>query len=227
VEGSSQPNFSDTARRTSDFGPGTSAPPLSSTGNRPRRPRRPGERTLIMTRRTKKGSKRDWVFVVLLVAALGLTASMFLSQQAPAEEIVDAAAYEEDPQYQDEAQDPFAPTTLRPWAEKDKATPPRQSDTNALTAREPTVAANGVHGVQATELRSLPAGAEVVAGNAVVGSTPVRVARGSADMVYVLRLPGHESKVVRVGPNSPATIMVELGSLTPAAQPAAAPSGTP
>jgi hypothetical protein len=226
--GGNQPRFGDTLRRThpNELDPATSSPSLSATGNRPRRPRRPGERTLIMTRRPKKGSKRDWVFVVLLVAALGLTASMFLSQQTPAEEVVDAAAYE-DPQYQEEAQDPFAPTTLRPWADKDKekaAPAQRQSDTNALTAREPTAAANSV---QATELRSLPAGAEVVAGNAVVGSTPVRVARGSADMVYVLRLAGHESKVVRVGPNSPPSIMVELARLVPAAPNPAAPSGSP
>jgi hypothetical protein len=63
----------------------------------------------------------------------------------------------------------------------------------------------------------MPAGAEVIAGNAVVGSTPVRVARGSTDMNYVLRLPGHESKTVRVGPHSPASILVELGPLAPAA----------
>ena len=98
-----------------------------------------------MSRKVKTGSKRDWVFVVLLVAALGLTASMFLSQQSPAEEVVDTSAYEEDPQ---EAQDPFAPTTLRPWnananSDKDKAAPDqRQSDTSALTAREPSAAAN-------------------------------------------------------------------------------------
>jgi hypothetical protein len=199
--------------------PSSTAPSLSSTGNaqRARRPPRPGERTLIMSRRPKKGSKRDWVFVVLLVAALGLTASMFLSQQAPAEEVVDASAYD-DPQYQEESQDPFAQTTLRPWNRKsqdqDKEKPNSQSDTSALTAHAPGVAAAGV---QATELRSMPAGAEVIAGNAVVGSTPVRVARGSTDMNYVLRLPGHESKTVRVGPHSPASILVELGPLAPAA----------
>jgi len=199
------------------------SPSLSSTGagntQRPRRPRRPGERTLIMQRKVKTGSKRDWVFVVLLVAALGLTASMFLSQQSPAEEVVDAAAYEDQEQEQ-EAQDPFAPTTLRPWNAGDKDTPPdqRQSDTSALTAREPAAA----NSVQATELRTEPSGAEVLVGNAVVGSTPVRVARGTTDIVYVLRLPGHESKVVRVGPSSPPAILVQLGPLPPAA-----PSGTP
>ena len=218
----------------------TTSPSMSTTGagntQRPRRPRRPGERTLIMSRKVKTGSKRDWVFVVLLVAALGLTASMFLSQQAPSDEVVDAAAYE-DPQYQEEADDPFAPTTLRPWHARDNArdnangaADQRQSDTNALTAREANAAANSV---QATELKSLPAGAEVLVGNAVVGSTPVRVARGSTDIVYVLRLAGHESKVVRVGPNSPPSILVQLGPLAPATPPPtlgeapAAPSGTP
>lgn len=236
--------FDETLRRGGDYEPpaparpssiprsmATTSPSMSTStagaGNtqRPRRPRRPGERTLIMQRKVKTGSKRDWVFVVLLVAGLGLTASMFLSQQAPAEEVVDAAAYEEDPQYQDEAQDPFAPTTLKPWHAVDNAREQHQSDTNALTARDPSAAANSV---QATELKSQPAGAEVLVGNAVVGSTPVRVARGSTDMVYVLRLAGHESKVVRVGPNSPPSILVQLGPLVPPATAVpAAQSGTP
>ncbi|HET8940280.1 MAG TPA: hypothetical protein VFN67_42860 [Polyangiales bacterium] len=216
-----------TQRRGSDIDPGSlpprgSAPSMSTTGNRPRRPRRPGERTLIMTARKKSGSKRDWVFVVLLVAALGLTASMFLSQQSPAEEVVDAAAYEDDPQAQPDEQDPFAQTTLRPW--KGQAADQKQSDTNALTAHEPSPAANTI---QATELRTQPSGAEVLAGDAVVGSTPVRVARGSTDMVYVLRLAGHESKVVRVGPHSPASILVELGRLVPPDLPADAPAAAP
>ena len=229
--------FEHTQRRGSDIDPGSlpprnSVPSMSTTGNRPRRPRRPGERTLIMTARNKKGgSKRDWVFVVLLVAALGLTASMFLSQQTPAEEVVDASAYEDDSQAQPDEQDPFAQTTLRPWKGQGQAqaAAQKQSDTNALTAREPAPSANTV---QATELRTQPSGAEVLAGDAVVGSTPVRVARGSTDMVYVLRLAGHESKVVRVGPHSPASILVELGRLAPppeapAVDPAAAaaPSG--
>jgi|GEM_PF-5515178 len=231
--------FDETLRRGGDYEPpassrsssiprsmATTSPSMSTTGagntQRPRRPRRPGERTLIMQRKVKTGSKRDWVFVVLLVAALGLTASMFLSQQAPAEEVVDAAAYD-DPQ--EEGQDPFAPTTLKPWHDRDKAPDQRQSDTSALTAREASAAANSV---QATELKSQPAGAEVLVGNAVVGSTPVRVARGSTDLVYVLRLAGHESKVVRVGPNSPPSILVQLGPLMPASgNVPAAPSGTP
>lgn len=216
----------DTLRRGSDIDAGSlpprgAAPSLSTTGagNRPRRPRRPGERTLIMTPRKKHGGKRDWVFVVLLVAALGLTASMFLSQQAPSEEVVDASAYEDEPEAQPEEQDPYvAQTTLRPW--KQQAAEQQQSDTNAATARE-VAAANGV---QATELRSQPAGAEVVAGDAVVGSTPVRVARGTADIVYVLRLAGHESKVVRVGPHSPPSILVELARLPAPAPTNAAPA---
>lgn len=228
--------FDETLRRGGEFEapvrPSAGPPSVSRMGTtgsgntqRLRRPPRPGERTLIMSRKVKHGSKRDWVFVVLLVAALGLTASMFLSQQAPAEEVVDASAYDDDPQYQDEAQDPFAPTTLRPWnaGDKDKTVPgQRQSDTSALTAREPSSA----NSIQATELRTQPSGAEVLAGNAVVGSTPVRVARGSTDMVYLLRLPGHESKIVRVGPHSQPTILVELAPLTPSAPPSAAPSGS-
>jgi hypothetical protein len=233
----------DTLRRGSDVEPSLrtsqtagAAPSLSSTGDhsqRPRRPRRPGERTLIMKPRAKKSGKRDWVFVVLLVAALGLTASMFLSQQTPAEEVVDASAYD-DPDSQGEEQDPFAPTTLRPWKDKDapQAAPAAhmakaqaehsQSDTNALTARDANAAA--ANSVQATELRSQPSGAEVIAGNAVVGSTPVRVARGTSDMVYELKLRGHTSKTVRVGPQSPATIAVELEPLAAQPQPTAAPA---
>jgi len=180
---------------------------------RPRRPRRPGERTLIMTRRdVKRSSKRDWLFVVMLVAALGLTASMFLSRQAPSEadEVVDASEYEEP---QDEQQpDPFT-TTLQPY----KAKPAARADKPAQT--ESSISASTI---QATELRSLPSGAEVVAGEAVVGSTPVRVARGSAEMTYTLRMPGHQPKVVRVGPQSPPSIMVEL---TRVVSGSAAPSG--
>lgn len=211
----------------------STAPSFGATGSgntaRPRRPRRPGERTLVLSRKVKHGSKRDWLFVVMLVAALGLTASMFLSQQAPSEEVVDATAYDEP--LDEVGQEQLAPTILRPWNQNQREpaqTPPeqRQSDINALSAREPSAATSGV---QATELRSQPSGAEVLSGAAVVGSTPVRVARGSTDMVYVLRLAGHESKVVRVGPNSPNAILVELPPLAPqpaAAQPAA-PSGTP
>ena len=164
-----QPVLDETVRRGSDIS-SDSVPNMNT--QRPRRPRRPGERTLIMTRRDpKRSSKRDWLFVVMLVAALGLTASMFLSRQTPAEseEVVDASEYE-DPQ--DEQQpDPFA-TTLQPY----KAKPAARADRPAQPAQtESSISASTI---QATELRSLPSGAEVVAGDAVVGSTPVRVAAG-------------------------------------------------
>jgi hypothetical protein len=215
-----QAPLENTMKRGSDVDPDVRQVSVPPGVNRPRRPRRPGERTLIMKPHSRRSSKkRDWVFVVLLVAALGLTASMFLSQQAPSEEIVDAAAYD-DPEAQEDSQEAFEHTTLRPWKDENAAAAAAQTDTKAITAREPAVAESGA--VQATELRSMPAGAEVIAGNAVVGSTPVRVARGSADLEYVLRLPGHESKVVRVGPHSPPSILVELGPVRPAA-----PSGTP
>jgi hypothetical protein len=218
-----------TQRRGSDIDPSSlpprgSVPSMSTTGNRPRRPRRPGERTLIMSARKKPGSKRDWLFVVLLVAALGLTASMFLSQQAPAEEVVDASAYEDDPQALPDEQDPVGQTTLRPWKAHAADQNQSESDTRALTANP---AANSVNTIQATELRTQPSGAEVLAGDAVVGSTPVRVARGSTYIVYVLRLAGHESKVVRVGPHSPASILVELERLAPPQPPAEAPAAEP
>jgi hypothetical protein len=203
-----QPVLGETVRRGSDI---DSNPNLNTP--RPRRARRPGERTLIMTRRDKKrSSKRDWMFVVMLVAALGLTASMFLSRQAPADEVVDTSAYDDTQAQSDDEQQPdtFA-TRLAPYKAKpapaDKPTSGAPAQTGQSAQTESSISASSI---QATELRSLPSGAEVVAGDAVVGSTPVRVARGSMEMTYTLRMPGHTPKVVRVGPQSPPSIMVEL-----------------
>jgi hypothetical protein len=197
----------ETVRRGSDI-EADANPNMPAQAPRPRRARRPGERTLIMTRRPKKsGSKRDWVFVVMLVAALGLTASMFLSRQAPAEEVVDTTAYD-DPQYEDEQQPESFGTTLQPYKAKPAPHDPAADKPNPAPAQtESSISASTI---QATELRSLPSGAEVIAGDAVVGSTPVRVARGNVEMMYTLRMPGHQPKIVRVGPQSPASIMVEL-----------------
>lgn len=182
-----------------------------------RRPRRPGERTVIVQRRGKS-SKRDWVFVVALVAGLGLTASMYLSYRNPASSIVDPSAYAELQYEEDEAPNPFADTTLQPWTGAETAAGDRSASAQdraaaRLPGQESSVSASTV---LATELRSVPSGAEVWAGGAVVGNTPVRVARDSAEIEYTIRLPGREPQVVRVGPRSPSTITAALPKLAAA-----------
>jgi hypothetical protein len=146
---------------------------------------RPGERTMVLTRRNV--FVKDWLFVVLLVTALGVTASMLVSyrSQPAAEEVDDTAQHA--------------------LTEGD----PSQDD--ALNAPQAGV-------VRATELRTEPAGAEVIVSGAVVGNTPVRVARESADVEYTLRLAGYEPQLVRVGANSPATIKVTLQPKAPTAR---------
>jgi len=121
--------------------------------------------------------------VVLVVGALGVTASMLLSYRNTGEG--DGESAEAVPEEEEQPED----TALQ------------------AASAEPAAANSGV---RATELRSEPAGAEVVVNGAVVGNTPVRVARASSDVDYTLRLPGYESKVVRVGSQSPATIAVTL-----------------
>jgi hypothetical protein len=135
--------------------------------------------------------------VVLVVGALGVTASMLLAYHnqsaGDAGENAEGAAPEEEQPEQD------AP-----------------DDTAQQAARaEPEQPAASAGGVRATELRSDPVGAEVVVNGAVVGNTPVRVARAGSDIDYTLRLPGYESKIVRVGAQSPATISVTLRPNTP------------
>jgi hypothetical protein len=171
-----QQQFTISAREAS-----SAPPPL------PRRHSRPGERTMILSRRTHVATK-DWMFVGLLVAALGVTASMLWSYRNQS----GAEAASEQP-----GDDTGATTVEHAMTEDDNANP-------ASTAQ----ATSGA--VRATELRSEPLGAEVVASGAVVGNTPVRVARGDADVEYTLRMPGYEPQLVRVGANSPATIHVTL-----------------
>ncbi|MET0388179.1 MAG: PEGA domain-containing protein [Polyangiales bacterium] len=183
------PNF----RQPTEFGTSArysaSAPPQAAP--RRRRELRPGERTLILTRR--KSTKRDWLFVVLLVGALGVTASMLLSYRGQdgelGEETTSDAASE----------DMVAPFDEQPQQPQQPA--PQQ-------AAQP--AAETSSGVKATELRSEPAGAEVAVNGAVVGNTPVRVARSDNDVDYTLRMPGYEPQVVRVGSQSPGSIAVTL-----------------
>ena len=120
--------------------------------------------------------------MVLVVGALGVIASMLLSYRSSGDgESAEAAPEEEEP-----------------------------TEDTAMQAASAEPAQPASSGVRATELRSEPVGAEVVVNGAVVGNTPVRVARSDSDVDYTLRLPGYESKVVRVGSQSPASIAVTL-----------------
>jgi hypothetical protein len=142
----------------------------------PKRTPRVGDRTVI----TRRGvSKRDWLFMGLLVAALGVTASMLLSYQSASR--VDGPALD---------------ATNVEHAVNAAADGPA-TQTEAV----PT---------NVTEIVSNPPSAEVVFGGAVIGNTPVRVARANFDADYLVRLSGHDPQLVRVNVNSPATIVVSL-----------------
>jgi hypothetical protein len=160
--------------------PAWAARSLSPSGT-PKRAPRAGDRTVI----TRRGvSKRDWLFMGLLVAALGVTASMLLSYQS-------ASSVEG----------------------------PEQDATNVehavnAAADDPAAQAEPVP-ANVTEIVSNPPSAEVVFGGAVIGNTPVRVARANFDADYLVRLTGHDPQLVRVNANSPATIVI---SLKPVAQ---------
>ena len=149
---------------------------------------------MILSKR--RSGRKDWLFVVLVVGALGVTASMLFAYQnhssGDGSESAEGAATEEE-------QEPEAPA--------------EDTTRQAASAQPAQPASTG--GVRATELRSDPVGAEVVVNGAVVGNTPVRVARADSDVDYTLRLPGYESKIVRVGAQSPATISVTLRPNTP------------
>jgi hypothetical protein len=160
-----------------------------------KRPLRPGQQTMILSKR--RSGRKDWLFVALVVGALGVTASMLFAYQNHSEsdgaENAEGAGAEEEQESAQEAPDDTA--------------------MQAASAEPEQPASAG--SVRATELRSDPVGAEVVVNGAVVGNTPVRVARAGSDVDYTLRLPGYESKVVRVGSQSPATISVTLRANTP------------
>jgi hypothetical protein len=145
-----------------------------------RRSPRPGDRTVI----TRRGvSKRDWLFMGLLVAALGVTASMLLSYQSSGT-----------------VEGPALDATNVEHAVNAAADPP-------------AAAADGVP-TNVTEIISNPPSAEVLFGGAVIGNTPVRVARADFDADYLVRLNGHDPQLVRVSANSPATIVVSLKPVT-------------
>jgi len=168
---------------------------LSQTGLGGRRKApRVGDRTMILSQ--KRSNLKDWLFVVALVAALGVTASMLFSYQNETAELSEQVE-EEEAASALTATDGPPPAMNAPTA----PTAPTAANNKAVAAQAP---------VRATELRSQPAGAEVAVQGAVVGNTPVRVARSDRDIDYTLRFPGYEPQVVRVGAQSPAAIAVTL-----------------
>ena len=146
---------------------------------RSRRAPRPGEQTVV-TRRRGTGT-RDWMFVGLMVCALGVTASLLLS-------------YRNHGRIESTETDA---TTVE----------------HAVNAAAEGVAPPEAQAADITQIVSTPAGAEVVAGGAVIGNTPVRVTRTEMDTDYLVRLPGHEPQLVRVMGTSPATIAITLKPL--------------
>jgi hypothetical protein len=141
--------------------PAWAARSLSPSGA-PKRAPRAGDRTMIVRRGV---SKRDWIFMGLLVAALGVTASMLLSYQGASS--VDG---------------PELDATNVEHAVNAAADDP--------AAQAEPLPAN------VTEIVSNPPSAEVVFGGAVIGNTPVRVARANFDADYLVRLTGHDPQLV-------------------------------
>jgi hypothetical protein len=70
-----------------------------------------------------------------------------------------------------------------------------------------------------TEVTSNPEGAELIHQGAVVGNTPTKVKRPTYEQIYLLRLPGHESQLLRISPASGEKVHVTLRpSENPASQ---------
>ena len=88
----------------------------------------------------------------------------------------------------------------------------------APLAHAATPAQAAVSAAPVTELASSPPGAEVVLSGAVVANTPARIKRGSYEADYLVRLPGYQSQLIRIGPASPGQVTVHLLPL--AAEPA-------
>jgi hypothetical protein len=140
-----------------------------------RRAPRAGEQTVLTRRRGT--STRDWLFVGLMVCALGVTASLLLS---------------------------YGTHSTRESAESAATTV--EHAVNPPVEAAPTPQA----GEHITQIVSTPPGAEVVAGGAVIGNTPVSVVRSTMDTDYLVRLAGHEPQLVRVMAASPTTIAITL-----------------
>jgi hypothetical protein len=146
-----------------------------------KRASRVGDKTIV----TRRGSStRDWLFIGLIVAALGVTASMLLSYRNENNASEAAAA---------------DATNVEHSVNAAADSPAKQ---NAATAPS-----------NVTEIVSNPPNAEVVFGGAVIGNTPVRVARTNFDADYLVRLGGYDPQLVRVSSSSPSTIVVALKAL--------------
>jgi hypothetical protein len=59
-------------------------------------------------------------------------------------------------------------------------------------------------------VESEPTGAHVVYQGAVVGTTPTEVPLPQGEMLYLLRLPGHQSQLLQLSPTSDARIVVAM-----------------
>jgi hypothetical protein len=104
-------------------------------------------------------------------------------------------------------------------ASEDESEREAATSENAITAQDQDQAAHASTRVVATELLSNPSGAEVVVAGAVVGNTPVRVARGDQDTDYLVRMSGYEPQLVRVNAVSPPSILVTLKAQHAASEP--------
>ena len=147
-----------------------------------------------MVTRRNKVNVRDWLFVGVMVGALGVTASLLLSYR-----------------------NSHGTKTQRTEATnvEHEVNAPRESGANSVdtSASDETGAF--------TQIVSTPPGAEVVASGAVIGNTPVRVPRTSTNTDYLVRMAGHEPQLVRVMPSSPETVSITLNKLgAPAPAPA-------
>lgn len=69
---------------------------------------------------------------------------------------------------------------------------------------------------ESTRIESVPAGAELIHEGAVEGNTPIDIERPAYEQLYLLRLEGYRSQLVRIGPRSVSTIRVTLKRSEPA-----------
>jgi hypothetical protein len=78
-----------------------------------------------------------------------------------------------------------------------------------------------------TEIVTEPSNAELVRGGAIVANTPTRVARPKYETDYLLRMEGYDTQLVRIGPTSPARIVVQMKTAKPSPATAATPETKP
>ncbi|MBN1655010.1 MAG: hypothetical protein JXA30_14670 [Deltaproteobacteria bacterium] len=90
------------------------------------------------------------------------------------------------------------------------AGPPKEAEAASVTETEVSRAQSDKPAVQ---ISSSPPGAELVHEGAVVGNTPTKIERPTYEQIYLLRLPGYESQLVRVSPLSGQSMHI---TLTPA-----------